>query len=105
MLSRRTLFRPLAVAGALLLSGAAAHAQLASTSPFLPPTNSGPAAPTQNAPLEFRGLMETPDGGVQYRLYDPAKKNGVFVKLNERNPELNVTAKQYDAARDTLTVD
>jgi hypothetical protein len=105
MFTRLTLFRSVAVAAVLLAGGIRAGAQLASSSPFLPPSNSGPASPTQNAPLEFRGLFETPDGGVRYRLVDPVKKTGVFVKLNERNPDFNVTAKQYDAGRETLVVD
>jgi hypothetical protein len=42
---------------------------------------------------------------VQYRVFDPARKSGVWVKLNERNAELGVMAKQYDADRGTLTVE
>src|SRR4051812_39229980 len=91
-----TLRRVLATA-VLLTAQAAAFAHLPSSSRFLPPQNSGPATPTQNAPLEFRAVLETPEG-VLYRVADPAKKNGggVWVKLNERNPEFGVLAKQYD---------
>ncbi len=104
MLPRAMLLRRLCLAGLLSLAGARVSAQLAASSPFLPSAASGAATPTQNAPLEFRGLIETADG-VQYRIYDPARKSGIWAKLNERNPDLGVVVKQYDADRNTVTVD
>lgn len=73
-------------------------------SPFLPAQAAGVAAPTPGAPLEYRGYMVTSEG-TQYRLVDPAGKKGAWVKLNERNPDLEVIAKQYDDTHRTLTVE
>lgn len=105
MLTRPTPLRSLALAGVLLAGGARLAAQLSSSSPFMPPANSA-GAPTQNAPIEFRAVIETTEG-VQYRIADPSKKNGggVWVKMNERNPELGVTVKQYNPDKETVVVD
>ena len=87
----------------ILACVARADGQLASKSPFMPPQAPG-NAPTAGAPLEYRGYIETGDG-VQYRIYDPARKLGTWVKLNERNSELDVVAKQYDTGQRTLTLE
>lgn len=88
----------------LILAGVVrAEGQLASKSPFMPPQAAG-NTPTAGAPLEYRGYIETGEG-VQYRLYDPARKLGSWVKLNERNAELDVLAKQYDTGQRTLTIE
>jgi len=99
-----TLFlRRLTVAGLVWATAAGAQAQIAAKSPFLPPAGSA-NAPTQNAPLEFRAMMETPEG-MLYRIYDPARKVGSWAKANEKNSDFNVLVKQYDAERKTLTVE
>src|SRR3954462_14635960 len=103
MLPRIMLLRCLAVAGVLLLGAAGAAAQLAANSPFMPPASANVAAPTQNAPVEYRGFIETPDGTL-YRIYDQAKK-GFWVKLNEKSAESGVLAKKYDPDRRTLTIE
>lgn len=81
-----------------------AFAQSGTRSPFLPPQSAGTAAPTQGAPLEYRGYLVTNEG-IQYRLYDPAKKAGTWVKLNERNPDFEVIAKQHDRDHNTLVIE
>ncbi|MDO8538989.1 MAG: hypothetical protein Q7S40_01000 [Opitutaceae bacterium] len=80
-----------------------AEAQLARTSPFLPPQSST-TAPTAGAPLEFRGTIRTADGTL-FRVHDPARKAGVWVKLNERENTLDVLVKQHDPNQNTLTVE
>lgn len=96
--------RPVLFASILLATGVA-RAQLATVSPFLPPSGSrGAAAPTADAPLEFRGVVELPDGPA-FRVVDPARKTGAWVRLNERDPDLGVLVKQADAAHDTVTVE
>jgi hypothetical protein len=82
----------------------AGRAQLATKSPFMPAQGAASNAPTANAPLEYRGFMETGEG-VQYRIVDPAAKMGAWVKLNERNAELDLVAKQYDGSQQTLTIE
>ena len=54
--------------------------------------------------LEFRGNLDLGDG-LQFRLFDPAKKSGVWVRLNQRNEEFDATARRYDDEQKTLTVD
>ena len=93
-----------AIAAFALAAAERACAQLAANSPFLPPQAKGPAGPTAGAPLEYRGYIETPEG-VQFRIYDPARKAGEWIKLNERNQTLDVTAKQHDSGHNTLTVE
>jgi hypothetical protein len=77
---------------------------LAAKSPFMAGPAAAGTAPAENTPLEFRGFMETA-GGVQYRLYDPAKKSGIWVKLNERNADFGVVAKQHDSVKEALTIE
>jgi hypothetical protein len=96
--------RPLLCASLLLAAGTV-RAQLATASPFLPPPDArGSAAPTADAPLEFRGVAELPDGPA-FRVVDSARKKGVWVHLNEHDSELGVTVKQHDPAHDTVTVE
>jgi hypothetical protein len=94
----------LIVAGFSAGAGFSAEAQLASKSPFMPPAAATTTAPTASAPIQYVGYMEAA-GGRQYRLYDPAKKVGTWVKLNERNPEFEVLAKQHDEGQKTLVVE
>lgn len=87
----------------LAFGGGSVQAQLASNSPFLPPQTAGPG-PTQGAPLQYHGYMVTPEG-TQYRVYDPARKTGAFLKVNERDGNLDVVVKQFDANNDMLTIE
>ncbi len=96
-------FRYLALAGLARLAAVESAAQ-PSPSPFLPHSVAVANAPTAGAPLEFRGLMETSEG-MRFRLYDPARKVGVWVKLNERDPTLDVVAKQFVSEGESLVVE
>lgn len=91
------------LAGVALWATGTAGAQPASASPFLPPAAATTAAPTAGAPIEFRGFMETGEG-MRFRLYDPARKSGAWVKLNERDATLDVVAKQFNATPDSETL-
>lgn len=95
MFTRVSTLSLLAVAGCVLLGAARLGAQLAEKSPFMPVQSASAPGPTAGAPLEFRGYMETGEG-TQYRLYDPARKLGAWVKLNERSAELEVVVKQHN---------
>jgi hypothetical protein len=96
--------RSLFASSLLLAGGSQLLAQLAAKSPFMPPTSANSAGPTSGAPLEYRGFIETAEG-MQYRIYDPAKKVGAWVKLNEKNAEFDVLAKQHDEGQTTLTIE
>lgn len=93
-----------AVVGALLVGGSRAFAQLAASSPFLPQGTAGAAA-TTNGPLEYGGYLDTPEGERLYRVNDPARKIGAFLKRGERHDGLGVLVKQPDDDRNTLTVE
>lgn len=104
MFSRASPICLLALVAALNGLPAMLSAQVAAKSPFMPPAGAAAGAPAAAAPLEFRAYMDV-GGGLQFRLFDPAKKTGVWVKLNERNSEFEVLAKQHDEAQKTLTVE
>ncbi len=71
----------------------------------MPVTAAGAApVPTAGAPLEFRGYMDAGDG-LLFRLFDPARKTGVWLHLNEKNDEFEVVAKQHDPAQKTLAIE
>lgn len=94
------------IASVALAAVASLEAQLASNSPFLPPQSAASNAPSADAPLEFGGYLDT-SGGRLYRISvkDPARKTAIWVKLNERNPDLDVLVKQHDGDQQTLTVE
>ena len=95
--------RYLALAGLARLAAVESAAQ-PSSSPFLPHSVAVANAPPAGAPIEFRGFMETSEG-MRFRLYDPARKAGVWVKLNERDSTLDVVAKQFAPEGETLVVE
>ncbi len=97
------LWRYAAIVFAALAAGRA-HGELAKTSPFLPPQAANASGPTAGAPLEFRGTIQTA-AGTLFRVHDPARKTGIWLKLNERDSTLDVLAKQHDSNQNTLTVE
>jgi hypothetical protein len=78
---------------------------IASRSPFLPPENA-PAEKTEEgaAALEFRGFVDV-GGGKQFRLFDPAKKQGAWVRLNERSPEFEAVIRQHNEGEESVSVE
>ena len=94
--------RPLRLlAGLALALAARADTTLAPNSPFAPPDGAAAVA-AENQPLELRGIMQD-GGGYRFSVYDPAKKSGQWVRLNE--PGHDFTVRTHDAARDTITLD
>ena len=94
--------RPLALfAGLALGLLARADNPLAPSSPFAPPDGTATVA-ADNQPLELRGILMD-GGGYRFSIYDPAKKSGQWVRLNEAGN--NFTVKTHDVARDTVTLD
>lgn len=80
---------------------ARADAALAANSPFAPPEGATAVA-ADNQPLELRGILA--DGeGYRFSIYDPVKKSGQWVRLNE--PGHDFTVKTHDVGRDTITLD
>ncbi len=104
MSPRASSFLWLLSAAALSCAASGAESQLSGKSPFMPKASAGAAAPTANAPLEFVGYYED-SGGRLFRIRDSASKKGVWLRLNERSDESNLTVKQHDEAQRTLTVE
>jgi hypothetical protein len=104
MFSRASLICLLAAAVAASGVSAQGAAPGVARSPFMPTAAAAAAATTPGATLEFRGRMDLGDG-LQFRLYDPAKKAGVWVRLGERSAEFDVVVKQHDEEQKTLTIE
>jgi hypothetical protein len=85
-----------------LVAPAAAGEQPAPASPFLPPQAAAAAQPTENAPIEFRGILVI--GGKQrFNFFDPAKRQSTWVGLNE--PGAPYLVSRYDAGTESVLVD
>lgn len=82
-----------------------AHAQTISmTSPFLPRNGNAIGQTSENSPVELRGILKD-DGTSVFGLYDPVKKQGGWVKLNETGKDFPATVRSYDAAGEAITVE
>jgi hypothetical protein len=102
---RSKTFRSFAIISLWWLTVGRARAQLTTSSPFLPVKSTDAATPTSGAPLEFRAVTDM-GNGLNFRVIDMGpKRNGTWARLNERDPDLGVIAKQYDAANEMLTVE
>ena len=79
------------------------RAELLKVSPFLGP-QSAANTPTQNAPLEYRGSMAIGEV-LEFRVVDPARKVGTWLKVGEQDANLDVTLKEHNDTQDTITVE
>jgi hypothetical protein len=94
-------FATLGAGLALALTTRAAES-LATRSPFLPPPSAAPAAPTKDATIELRGIMESAEGPM-FSIYDATRHTSAWSRLNETG--LDFVVRSYDSAKDTVTVD
>ena len=90
--------------GAVGASAAVSLDGLVAESPFMPKREENTAAPvaTENAAVEFRGLISTKEG-VLFGLYDRTRNVGAWVKEKDKGSDFNV--RSYDAAADMVTID
>jgi hypothetical protein len=86
---------------AITASPAKASSNLLENSPFLPPDAAVRAA-QQTAPLELRSIVKE-GGQYEFSLYDPAKKQSTWIRLNEPGTEFLVKA--FDPANNIVTVE
>lgn len=101
---------PLLLALGLILSASITSAAsisldgLVTNSPFMPQREETPETPmvTENAAVEFRGMIATKDG-VLFGLYDRTKNIGAWVGQDDASAEFKVSG--YDEAADTVTVE
>jgi len=100
---RHPFFTSWALLAAIAAGPAAARADLAQSSPFLPPSMSDLAAQAgTGGPIELRGVMSTSEG-AQYCIYDVVKKESTWVGLNETGNSFVV--KSADPAGEGVTVE
>jgi len=91
----------------LLLGGAVAAVPLQATSnlldnsPFLP-GNVAAGAGQDSAPLELRSIVKE-GGEYEFSLYDAAKKQSTWSRLNESGHDF--TVKAFDPAKEVVTVE
>lgn len=78
-----------------------AGSNLLENSPFLP-TNAAAAGKQDAAPLELRSILKS-GGDYEFSLYDLAKKQSTWTRLNE--PGHDFVVKTYDPQKDTVTVE
>ncbi len=84
------------------LFGAVALDDLVKSSPFLPGgQESVTAVPSENAVVEFRGMITTKDG-ILFGLYDRTTQTGAWVRKQDKDADFLVEA--YDAANDVVAV-
>jgi hypothetical protein len=78
-----------------------AGSNLLENSPFLPATGSAGAA-QQAAPLELRSILKQ-GGEFEFSLYDAAKKQSTWARLNE--PGHDFAVKAYDPDKEIVTIE
>lgn len=78
-----------------------ARAGVSTESPFVP---RGPAANpvASNTPIELRGITSD-EKGPRFAIYDPAKKEGAWVRIDEKGQAF--TVRSYDEATKRIVVD
>ena len=103
MSMRHPHFASCAMLAAIAAGPAAARADLAQASPFLPANVADSAAKGGAAgPVELRGVMST-EQGTEYCIYDTVRKTSAWVGLNESGNGFVV--KSADPGGDSVTVD
>ncbi|MEO6876068.1 MAG: hypothetical protein ABI222_14720 [Opitutaceae bacterium] len=75
---------------------------LAEKSPFQPPEGTTAGGAGENTPLELRGIIAD-ESGYRFSIFDPAKKSGQWVRLNE--PGRDFTVRSHDVDHDAVTLD
>jgi hypothetical protein len=79
-----------------------AQAAISTDSPFVPKNGQVAAAPTENTPIELRGVMSAPDG-VYFAIYEPSTQKGNWVKAGETGS--GYVVRSYDEANNSVSVE
>jgi len=92
----------LAISGLLAaVIAPATRAGVSTESPFAP-RGFGAGGAASNSPIELRGIMSDAQG-MRFAIYDPAKKEGAWVRIGETNQPYVV--RSYDAAATPARID
>ncbi|MDR1010390.1 MAG: hypothetical protein LBM04_04575 [Opitutaceae bacterium] len=98
---RATLTLATLLIAATAATGTTARAGLSTESPFAPRGQTvGPV--TSNTPIELRGITSD-EQGPRFAIYDPIKKDGAWVGLDEKGRAF--TVRSYDEATNRVVVD
>ena len=93
----------LALAALSVASSTAVCAQgITRESPFGGTSAAPAAAPTENAPLELRGIVAT-TAGYMYGIFDPSKRLSSWVRMNDSGSDFVV--RSHDEKNETITVE
>lgn len=95
------LFAACLCAAALSVLSGSVFAQSGSPSPFMPEGGAVVAAPTENAPLELRGIVAT-KSGYMFGIFDPTKRQSFWVRPNEQGSDFVI--RNHDVQNETVTV-
>ena len=99
----RLRYSVLATLAFCVTSSAVVRAQdITRESPFGGSATAPAAAPTENAPLELRGIVATTSGYL-YGIFDPTKRLSSWVRMNDSGADFVVRA--HDESADTITVE
>lgn len=75
-------------------------------SPFLPPSSVAVAAAPVGGPLEYGGFVTTAEGKLFRILGDKGgRKVGVYLRLGEKDANLGLTLRGYNAANQSVSVE
>ena len=84
------------------LSGTVVLDDLVKSSPFMPgDQEAAVVTPSENAVVEFRGMVTTKDG-VLFGLYDRTKQTGAWVRKEDKDADFVVQS--YDESNDVVVV-
>jgi hypothetical protein len=97
---------PCRLALAVVLVAPVASAWAQGSSPFMPPAAVAPAAAPAGGPLEYGGFVTTAEGKLFRIVGDKSgRKTGVYLRLGEKDANLGVTLRGYNAANQSVTVE
>lgn len=98
------LLRATFILAALLIAanGAISRAGVSTESPFAPRGLSAAGPVANNTPIELRGIVSD-EQGARFAIYDPVKKEGTWVRLDEKGQSFVV--RSHDAATNRIVVD
>ncbi|MDF9827708.1 hypothetical protein M2103_001058 [Ereboglobus sp. PH5-5] len=86
----------------IALGCVAMRAGVSTDSPFVPRGSAAAGKLANNTPIELRAIVSD-ENGPRFAIYDPAKKEGIWVSVDE--PGQSFVVRSYDAATNRINVD
>ena len=79
--------------------------ELIGRTPFLPAGVEVAALPTEDGPIELRGVLDDGENGLMFSILDTRSNTASWVHLNETGHSYVVRSHRYVGRRDEVTVD